>query len=357
MPDVVAATADYERWLAAFCPLDAADRAAKHAAMADPFPFLRATYYRWAQLFPRVCPDLLAAPRVLAVGDLHVENFGTWRDADARLCWGVNDFDEADDLPYPNDLVRLVASVKLAGVAKLHDAADAVLAGYAAALTAGGDPFVLEERHPELRAVAMSAEREPGKFWRKLTKVLADATAHPPADARAGLLALLPPGAAPEYRHRRAGLGSLGRPRYVALLHWCGGWVAREAKAAAPPATAWAAGRAGGSRAADAANRAVRSPDPFYRPGPAWVFRRLAPRSSKIELAQLPDAADLPRLLTAMGAETANVHLGTAGAAGLIGPDLRARSAGWLASAAKAMVAATESDRAAWRTHIGTPTA
>jgi len=32
---------------------------------------------------------------VLAVGDLHVENFGTWRDAEGRLIWGVNDFDES----------------------------------------------------------------------------------------------------------------------------------------------------------------------------------------------------------------------------------------------------------------------
>ena len=34
-------------------------------------------------------------PAVLAVGDLHTENFGTWRDAEGRLIWGINDFDEA----------------------------------------------------------------------------------------------------------------------------------------------------------------------------------------------------------------------------------------------------------------------
>ena len=357
MPDFVAAAADYERWLATFCPIDPDGQAAKAAAMADPFPFLQATYYRWAQAFPRVCPDLAGAPRVLGVGDLHVENFGTWRDADGRLCWGVNDFDEADDVPYPTDLVRLAVSVKLAGVARLRAACDAVLGGYTAALAAGGDPFVLEERHPELRAVGMSADREPGKFWRKLTKVLADPSADPPADVRAALRSLLPAGAAPEYRHRRAGLGSLGRPRYVALLEWRGGWVAREAKAVVPPATAWAAGRAGRSRAAEAVDRAVRSPDPFYRPGPAWVLRRLAPRSSRIELGHLPDAADVPRLLSAMGAEAANVHLGTPGAAAMVGPDLAGRPAGWLTAAAKAMLAAVEADRMAWRGHIGMPTA
>jgi Uncharacterized protein conserved in bacteria (DUF2252) len=28
---------------------------------------------------------------LLAVGDLHVENFGVWRDSRSKLVWGVND--------------------------------------------------------------------------------------------------------------------------------------------------------------------------------------------------------------------------------------------------------------------------
>ena len=39
------------------------------------FPFFRATFYRWLQLWPEICSDLAKAPSVLAVGDLH-----TWRD-------------------------------------------------------------------------------------------------------------------------------------------------------------------------------------------------------------------------------------------------------------------------------------
>ena len=57
-----------------------------------PFPFLRATFYRWAQTWPEVSPKTFAAPEVLGVGDLHVENFGTWRDVEERLIWGLNDF-------------------------------------------------------------------------------------------------------------------------------------------------------------------------------------------------------------------------------------------------------------------------
>ena len=46
-----------------------------------------------------ICPQLASAPSVLAVGDIHLENFGTWRDAEGRLIWGVNDFDEAAEMP------------------------------------------------------------------------------------------------------------------------------------------------------------------------------------------------------------------------------------------------------------------
>jgi hypothetical protein len=86
----------------------------KHEQMKEsPFGFLRGTFYRWAQLWPSVCADLCHTPKVLAVGDLHVNGFGTWRDVEGRLCWGVDDFDEAYPLAYTNDLVRLAASVKI----------------------------------------------------------------------------------------------------------------------------------------------------------------------------------------------------------------------------------------------------
>src|SRR6266566_9503714 len=78
------------------------------------FPFFRATFYRWLQLWPELCGHLAKAPAVLGIGDLHVENFGTWRDIEGRLIWGINDFDEATSLPYTCDLVRLATSAYLA---------------------------------------------------------------------------------------------------------------------------------------------------------------------------------------------------------------------------------------------------
>ena len=58
-------------------------------------------------------PDLSHAPRVLACCDLHVNSFGTWRDSEGRLAWGVDDFDDSYPLPYTNDLEWLAASVKI----------------------------------------------------------------------------------------------------------------------------------------------------------------------------------------------------------------------------------------------------
>ncbi len=75
---IAKATEQYEAWLATYTSVVQKDLDRKHEAMAQsPFAFLRATFYRWAQRWPKACPDLALAPSVLAVGDLHVENFGT----------------------------------------------------------------------------------------------------------------------------------------------------------------------------------------------------------------------------------------------------------------------------------------
>jgi uncharacterized protein (DUF2252 family) len=56
--------------------------------------------------------------RVWIHGDLHAENFGTYMDANGRLIFNVNDFDEAYVGPFTWDLKRFAASVALVGYAK-----------------------------------------------------------------------------------------------------------------------------------------------------------------------------------------------------------------------------------------------
>src|SRR5262245_63634796 len=123
----------FEKWLASQCEIVRPDIKYKHHRMKkSAFIFLRATYFRWARKIGDWCPELMDAPSVLSIGDLHLENFGTWRDADGRLVWGVNDFDEAAVMPYVLDLVRLASSVRLAPDLALNNraAAEAILKGY-----------------------------------------------------------------------------------------------------------------------------------------------------------------------------------------------------------------------------------
>src|SRR5215510_16474059 len=113
--DVIQATSAYEAWMGRHLLLVKSDLAHKHAYLTeDAFMFLRGTFYRWCQVWPTVCAHLVNAPVVPSIGDLHIENFGTWRDAEGRLVWGVNDVDEACRLPYTQDLVRLATSALLA---------------------------------------------------------------------------------------------------------------------------------------------------------------------------------------------------------------------------------------------------
>ena len=353
--DIVEATGSYEAWLRKAVPVVAADLTLKHRMMAkSALSLLRGTYYRWLGLWPDVCPELAAGPRVLAVGDLHLENFGTWRDGEGRLVWGINDFDEAHACAYANDLVRLAASVLVAiredALALEGKAACAhILRGYARAIGADDAvPFVLEEDNDALRKLALGEERTPAKFWTRLTA--AKATAAPDAVKRL-LRAQLPKEAADVvFARRTAGTGSLGVPRFVARGRVAGSLIAREAKRRTPGAAAWASGTSGPKPADHAIlAQAVRAPDPFFVVTDDWILRRLAPHCERIELAVIADAKAQLDVLEAMGRETANIHWGDRAAARRIAADLKRRKANWLYRAAREMADATMKDWKGWK--------
>lgn len=353
---IVQATKEYEKWLGGQISILRPDLAAKHEHMAgDAFSFLRATFYRWMQLIPEHCKEAFKAPVVLSVGDLHVENYGTWRDAEGRLIWGINDFDEAFPLPYTNDLLRLATSAALAIelehlLIPLGIACAAILDGYVTGLESGGSPFVLSEEHRWLRDIATSKLRDPTLYWEKLNTQPTVKRVPPKVLAlfRATLLGKNLP-----FRvvHRQAGLGSLGRERYTALADWCGGKIAREAKALLPSACAWAGVRPNDTHIyyTDILQRSVRAADPFLGLHDTWILRRLAPYCSRIELAELPRSREEEKLLWGMGRELANIHAGTPAAVPRVLQDLRARKAKWLRQAAEVMTTATLRDWKAWR--------
>lgn len=354
--NVVKATRQFEDWLAHRTTIVTKDLKIKHANMkVAVFPFLRATYYRWAQVWPKVCPELAQAPQVLAVGDLHVENFGTWRDAEGRLIWGVNDFDEAHPLSYANDLVRLAVSAHLAVEAghlplKRKDLCTAILEGYTEGLREGGRPFVLGEHHGWLRGIAESELRDPVHFWAKMD-ALSPVKGSVPISAVDAIEHLMPAKNLP-YRltQRVAGLGSLGHQRYVAIATWSGGRIAREAKAMVSSACSWAGDEQGPSEILYQmiVSRAVRCLDPFVQLRGRWIVRRLSPHCSRIELATLKEMGEEIRLLNAMGFETANVHLGTPAARKAILGHIAKQKSKWLHRATEKMLNAVREDWETW---------
>jgi hypothetical protein len=349
--NVQQATRSYEAWMRSCTSVVESDLRDKHAQMKDDLVmFFRGTYYRWAQLWPEICSELSGAPKILAVGDLHVGSFGTWRDAEGRLCWGVDDFDEAYPLPYTNDLVRLAASAKITIDAggldlKFKDACNAILDGYKESLENEGCPFVLAEEETNLEKLGIDAIRSPQGFWQKLNARPTVYNGGLPRSAKHALKISLPdPKLQFKVVRREAGLGSLGQLRFVAIGKWCGGFIAREAKAVVPSASVWMKGRVTHWRShyERAIRSSVRSPDPYQRIVGTWLIRRLCPDSNPIDIDDLPKKRDEEILLKAMGSEAANVHLGSEPHGKRILKDLRRRNPDWLRDAAKAMAKAVE---------------
>jgi hypothetical protein len=355
--NIVKATKKYEDWLRLQIRLVEPDLRFKHEQMAAAlFPFFRATFYRWLQVWPEECPGLDRVPEILSVGDLHVENFGTWRDTDGRLIWGINDFDEAAVYPYTMDLVRLATSAVLAAQEKRlamrpKDATSAILSGYIQGMEEGGLPFVLGEHHIWLREIAESKLRDPVLFWGKIDR-LPTIRGPIPESAREAIEHLLPErGMLYRLARRRAGLGSLGRLRVVAIADWKGGRLAREAKALTSSAAQWLQTKRGPGEILYAAilGRAIRCRDPYVQMRGHWIVRRLSPSCSRVELEMLGTNRGELRLLHAMGRETANIHLGTPEKRRAILKDLRSRKVDWLSNAAEAMAESMEKDWKVWR--------
>jgi hypothetical protein len=341
----------FEAWLKTQCSVVRKDLDYKHERMGlDPFTFLRATFFRWARKIESICPDLARAPRVLSVGDLHLENFGTWRDAEGRLIWGINDFDEAALIPYAFDLLRLATSARLAPDISVgnREASEAILIGYRRGLTRPR-PTLLDEQETWMRPYVACNDAERRKFWQEVDALTA---VNPPAEAAKALKKSLPRNASDlRFAPRRKGGGSLGRPRYVVSASWGGGRILREAKALIPSAWDWAHGAADPrSRFLDLARSKFRAPDPFLDIQGSYIVRRSAPDSRKVDLNRgmirgLPAA-----LLEAMGFDLGAIHAASASRHAAVLQDLDSRPADWLRQATKVAAAAVEKDFDAWKT-------
>lgn len=353
--NVVATTDSYESWLGTELSVVLTDDlAVKHERMAESaFPFLRATYYLWlARLGKHASPGLTDAPEVVAIGDLHVENFGCWRDAEGRLAWGANDFDEIAALPYTYDLLRLSASALLAVRERRlpleeHEVTALVLEGYRAGLASGGKPFVAGESHRWL-ALPHGAARG---FWPQLERLPAPGGPALPNEAEAALHSLAPGGAWHPTLHRRtAGLGSLGHRRVVAVGKTADGPAARELKELSPPAGVWLGlPHVEAPRPTSGPSWTV---DPLLIVNGRWQCRRLAPDCVKLDLADYGHGEER-HLLKAMGFEAANVHQRSQpGRVAAVRAHAETLSDGTFRGLVERLAADVEQDRHDWHAHF-----
>src|SRR5262245_16990485 len=350
MRSMIDSTDAFEAWMRKRTDVSRKLIKKKHRKMCEgPFPFLRATFYRWIEQWPRVCPRLADRDEdvLLTIGDLHVENFGVWRNSRQRLVWGVNDFDDACELPFTSDLVRLATSAMLAASdARVNVSAREVCAllieGYRSGLKLEGQP-ILVASDKALVKLTKNTQEDPQTFWKKKL----DPEKNPPIDDRdlpKGLEdmfgASFQSGGRLTFREQKSpgGLGSLGRRRYTAVtVPSKGVRDGREAKALVPSALYWLTGQTRmPSQTATLLQHAIRDPDPYFQVHDRWLIRQLA-----------------PHLLKLMGRETANIHLGSRSHGDLEARLNRLNRDGrWFSTATERMVACTRKDHAEWTSHF-----
>ncbi len=224
--------------------------ARKYAAMAaSPFAFYRGS----CQLFFDAWPAHHALDRTPAVwgcGDLHFENFGSYKSDNRLVYFDLNDFDEAALVPAAWEVTRFAASVLVGAAAIGVSGADAVrlansyLDAYAAALATGKARWVERETATgRTRALldAVRARKRRKLLGRRTTgsgqrrRLLIDGVKTLPATRAQGALVrrLLRDAARalgePQFfrvldvARRVAGTGSLGLTRWVVLVAGRGG--------------------------------------------------------------------------------------------------------------------------------------
>src|SRR5688572_17847322 len=79
---------------------------------ASPFAFFRGACHRFYEVLP-VDGLTRDVPAVWIAGDLHLENFGSYKGDNRLVYFDLNDFDEACLAPLTWDVVRFQASVFL----------------------------------------------------------------------------------------------------------------------------------------------------------------------------------------------------------------------------------------------------
>lgn len=336
--------------------------ALKYRAMRkSPLGFLRGTNHLFCETTPD-SPLLRAAPAVWSCGDLHIENFGSYKGDNRLVYFDTNDFDDSALAPCTWDILRFMTSVHAAAesLGFDHDAASrlcsAFLSAYTGALGEGKARWVerataqgmvrkllkgLKQRkrcdfldsrtvsrgkHRSIRTdtgKALPATREERK---KIVAFMAEFAAKQPTP---GFFTLI------DAARRVAGTGSLGTERYVLLVEGNGSPdenylldlklasptpLARRFAALQPPRQSEAERVAWVQRQMQAIAPALLQP--VVMGGRPCVMKELQPSGDKVELDQWNGKIGLlEELMTTMGEITAWDHLRGSGRRGAVVAD------------------------------------
>jgi uncharacterized protein (DUF2252 family) len=149
----------------------------KYRKMAQsPFIFLRGACHLFYDALPDA-PALREAPLAWCCGDLHFENFGSYKGDNRQVYFDINDYDEAALAPATWDMVRLLTSIQCgadvlnATRAESLAVARACAESYRAALAEGKPLWVERETSHGLVKDLLSAlrERDRAEFLDKRT--------------------------------------------------------------------------------------------------------------------------------------------------------------------------------------------
>jgi uncharacterized protein (DUF2252 family) len=244
----------------------------KVARMAEgPFAFFRGTFHLFARDVLSMAGEIVLArsgdggAELDLVGDIHSENYGTYKAADNVVHYDVNDFDETTRGRFDFDVSRLATSLFLAASERgeVVDQAVLVLLAFLNSYTEAARRFIKKGKGPDVDVsetatcgcqplddlVRTGAAVKRADFIGKLTEmrdggrrlVRSSRYFNLPDNERAQALRLLedyrrrmpePPN--PDYDTpedvcgRVAGIGSMGRLRYVVLIAGKGSKDARN---------------------------------------------------------------------------------------------------------------------------------
>jgi uncharacterized protein (DUF2252 family) len=331
---------------------DAERLAMKYRAMrADPFAFLRGSCALFYGRLPRG-GVFKSAPTVWVCGDLHLENFGSYRADNGLAYFDINDFDESALAPASWDLVRLLASVSVGAdslglrAARSRRICEVLVDAYATALKSGKAYWVEHDTASGLIRELLDAvsQRKRSEFLDGRTvargdkRVLrTDGAKALPVDKRerAMVAAFMREFAAAQpdpafYRmidvaRRVAGTGSLGVDRYVVLVRGTGSpdgnhlldlKLASRSALKATLKTVQPRWKTQADRIAGVQQRMQAVPVAFLEPATLgerpFVLRALQPAQDRIDLRRA-DAAQLEQLAGTMGQIVAWSQLRSAG--------------------------------------------